>query len=169
MNAIDFLKIELEYLRGQEDAVMDGLTDDQFNLRPPGSANPIRATFVHLIATEDYYINRVLSGKDRIWDQQGWGEKIGLSSPPGTSHPWDEILATRLSLETVLAYARAVREATDAYLQSLTPEELDRPVVLYGRDRIGADVLTRVIGHSLLHTGDIAAIRGMQGVKGLPV
>lgn len=169
MNAVDFFKIELEYLRNQQEGVMEGITEEQFNWSPPGSANPIRATFVHMLATEDYYINQVLSGGERIWVQQGWGQKIGLSAPPSATHPWDEIRAARLSLGTVLAYAKAVREATDTYIQQLTPEELDRQVVLYGRDRIAADVLTRVIEHSALHTGDIAAVRGLQGVKKLPV
>ena len=169
MDAVEFLNIELKYLRVQEDAVMDGLTEEQFNWNPPGSANSIRATFVHLVATEDYYINKVLAGGERLWDQQGWGEKIGLSAPPSATHSWDEIHQATLSLVTVLDYARAVREATEAYLLRFTPEELERPVVLYGRDRIVADVLTRVIVHSALHTGDIAAVRGLQGAKGLRV
>ncbi len=162
MDAIDFIKIELSYLRRQEDAVMEGLTEVQFNWNPPGSSNSIRATFVHLMATEDYYIHKVLLGEDRIWEQQGWGPKIGLIAPPSVSRGWEEIHKATLSLATVLDYARAVRDATNTYLLRLTPEELDRPVVLYGNDRIVADVLTRLIVHSALHTGDIAAVRGLQ-------
>jgi uncharacterized damage-inducible protein DinB len=72
-----------------------------------------------------------------------------------------------LSLASVLDYQRAIHAATEAYLADLTPEELDRKITAFGNER-PAEVLTLAAVHVASHTGEIAAVKGMQGVKGLP-
>ena len=62
----------------------------------------------------------------------------------------------------------AVRAETDAYLAGLTPEELDRKVTTFmGELPVGA-VLALFIGHQAHHLGEVSALKGAQGVKGLP-
>ena len=67
-----------------------------------------------------------------------------------------------------LEYQQAVRAATDAYLETLIAEELDREVRFFGSMQPVANVLTTLVAHTMGHAGDIAAIKGLQGVKGLP-
>jgi uncharacterized damage-inducible protein DinB len=69
----------------------------------------------------------------------------------------------------LLEYQSAVRAATDAYLSTLTPEELERNVEFAGGERTVADMLLLACSHSLGHNGEIAALKGIQGAKGLPV
>jgi uncharacterized damage-inducible protein DinB len=70
------------------------------------------------------------------------------------------------------AYAKAVHAAADAYLASLQPGDLDRPVDLGGFG-LGVQTTTWVIfnfiiGHVSCHTGEISAIKGVQDLKGYP-
>jgi hypothetical protein len=68
----------------------------------------------------------------------------------------------------VLAYAEAVCEATNGYLARLTDDELDRRVSFFGRESSVGDVLARFVAHTASHAGEIAAVKGMQGLQGLP-
>ena len=155
-------------MRRLVDATFQGLTDEQLNWTPPGEANPIRAALLHTIAAEDRYFQTVLRGQPMLWESGGWSEQVGLPYPPSAGRGWDEVKTTTLALEPVLAYAQAVRAATESYLAALTNEELDRTVQFFGGERPAADVITTFVAHTLGHAGEIAALRGAQGVKGLP-
>ncbi len=168
MDAVEFVRCQLASARRLGDAIIGGTSDEQFNWLPPGTANSIKASFIHLIVSEDSFVQDVIQGRSRIWEAEGWAEKIGLPFPPGRGRGWEEIRAPTLALAPVLAYQQAVRAATDAYLASLTPEELDRPVAFFNGQRPVADVLALLVSHMLGHFGEIAALKGVQGVKGLP-
>ena len=61
-----------------------------------------------------------------------------------------------------------VRSATAAYLDTLTDAELQRVVRWYNADFTIADLLARILAHTACHAGEIAALKGLQGVKGPP-
>ena len=69
----------------------------------------------------------------------------------------------------MLAYEQAIRVATDTYLADLTAEELERQVTLGGNVLPVAEVLMTLVVHIASHAGEIAAVKGMQGIKGLPL
>ncbi len=150
------------------DAAIGGTSDEQFNWLPPGLANPIKASFIHLVVSEDLFIQQIIRGRPQVWVTGGWAEKIGLPIPPGGGRGWAEIKSATVALAPVLAYQEAVRAATDAYLATLTPEELDRSISLFGNPAPVANALTVVVSHIMGHAGEIAALKGLQGVKGLP-
>ena len=168
MDAKEYIKGQMAAVRQLIDAAMQETTDEQFNWAPPGTANPIGATLVHTIAGEDFFVQNILQGKPRIWETGGWSEKIGLTTPPGRGRGWDEIKGKTLVIAPVLAYQQAVRAATDACLANLTAEDLDRKVTFVGTERPVADVIALVIAHTAHHTGEISALKGVQGGKGLP-
>jgi hypothetical protein len=168
MNAIEYIQRQLAGMRRLCDAPLQGLTDEQFNWCPPGLTNPISAILVHALTAEDRFVQQVLQGKPRIWETEGWAEKIGLPIPPGGGRGWDEVRGAALSLAPVLQYQQAVRTATDAYLATLTPADLDRSVTLFNGERPAAEVFALLVTHSTGHAGEIAALKGVQGVKGLP-
>jgi uncharacterized damage-inducible protein DinB len=168
MNSIEYIQREIGTVRVYIDAVLQGTTDGQLNWNPPGTTNSIKATLLHLIASEDSYVQHILQGKTRLWEAENWGAKIGLATVPGRSAGWEEIKGVHLTLAPIMDYLRAVRAETDAYLAALTPEELDRPVEFMGRQQLASDPLIMLVVHSVGHAGEIAALKGMQGVKGLP-
>jgi len=62
-----------------------------------------------------------------------------------------------------------VWQATDAYLAALTQPELERKVKFAGGERTVADMLILCVAQAQGHMGEIAALKGIQGVKGLAI
>lgn len=168
MDAPSYVRKQIQTMRRFYQGALTGLTDEQFNWIPPGTANSIKASLIHLLAGEDMNIQRVLQGKPLLWDDEGWNRKIGVETRPGRDQGWDAIRETTIPLAPVLEYAQVVHAATDAYLADLTPEELERNVEFFVADARVADVLSILAVHVAGHSGEIAALRGIQGVKGLP-
>lgn len=166
MDARDFIIRQFRWARRQADSVLLDVTDEQLNWTPPGTVSAIGAIFLHVVAIEDSYIQQVILGKARLWDREGWEEKIG-SRAPWRGENWDDLKGKYMTLEEIAQFQEVVRGATDAYLDSLTPEELDRRVDFEGRERRIGDVLAMLIVHNLSHAGEIAALKGVQGAAGL--
>jgi uncharacterized damage-inducible protein DinB len=168
MNVVEYIQRQFDALRRQTNATVADLTDEQLNWAPPGMANKIGVTLLHAVAGEDMMVQTWLQGKLTLWELQDWGDRIGLKTPPGGPGNWDEANSVHLKLASLMAYQEAVCEKTSAYLSALTPEELDRTVKLFNGDHPAADVLVLAENHILGHLGEIAALKGVQGVKGLP-
>jgi hypothetical protein len=169
METIGYIQKQFASVKRQFDGVMQDTTEEQINWVPQGTANSIGVTLVHLASTLDNAFQTVLQGKPRLWESQGWGEKLGLLGPPGRVHGWDEVKSKPLALEPVLGYAAAVFKQVDECLAGLDPAELDRLVTVYGNERPAAELFIMQFSHTLVHTGEIAALKGLLGVKGLPV
>lgn len=163
-----FYQREISAVRAMVDATMQGISDEDFNRAPDGTLNSIKAIFLHMLIAEDGYIQTILQEQPRIWVTEGWGERVGLPGPSGQSAGWDAIKETSVSLAPLLAYQQAVRAGTDAYLARLAADDLDREVPFLGAQRPAADVLAMLVVHTMGHAGEIAAIKGMMGLKGLP-
>ena len=77
--------------------------------------------------------------------------------------------AIRVDLASLHAYAEAVSEAVQGWLASLTPEDLERKLETpVGELSVIQVMETFVIWHINAHCGEIAALKGCQGVKGYP-
>ena len=150
-----------------DDCLLD-TTLEQFNWAPPGTASPISAIFIHLLTSEDFFVQAILQEKPRLWEAGGWGEKTGVKHTPGYGENWDEFKKMTLAQEPVLAYQRVVRAATGSYLEKLAPEDLLRKVKFAGGERSVASILILLACHSVCHAGEIALLKGIQGGKGLP-
>jgi len=168
MNATQFIRQQVAEAGGLSDAAMAGVTDEQFNWLPPGTINPIKSTLLHTVGGEDLFFQLIIQGRPPLWATGGWAGRIGLAQTPGGGQGWEEARNTALALAPVLAYAAAVRDATHEYLAHLTEDELDRRVNFFGRESSVADVLARFVSHTACHAGEIAAVKGMQGLQGLP-
>jgi hypothetical protein len=165
MNSIEFIRQLVMALRRQTDEAMKDMTVEQFNWAPPGSANPISAIFVHFLNSEDAFVQTQMQGKPKLWEEGGWAEKTGVKVPPGYSGGWEEVKHMTLALEPLLAYQEVVRAATDAYLNELNPDDLDRVVKTARGERSLATIFTIMVNHTLIHSGEIGALKGIQAGK----
>jgi uncharacterized damage-inducible protein DinB len=168
MDATAFITRQINLMHFLCEAATNETTDEQFNWQPPGTANTIRASFIHMVHAEDFFIHHVIQGKPRLWESENWAAKFEINTPPGRGRGWEEVTAKPLPVAPALEYQKAVRADTDAYLETLTAEELDREVRFFGGMQPVAQVIATLVAHTMGHSGDIAAIKGMQGVKGLP-
>src|SRR5258706_8446155 len=113
MDAKDYIQRQIASMRHLCDAALKDTTEEQLNWMPPGTANSIRAIFVHVLASEDRFVQAIIQAKPMVWETGGWSERIGLPLPPGRGAGWEEARGTALALAPVLDYQRAVYAATD--------------------------------------------------------
>jgi uncharacterized damage-inducible protein DinB len=168
MDTLEYILMQLSSLREQANDTLKDTTDEQLNWAPPGTVNSIKATYLHLVTCEDIYIQNVLRDQPLVWETGGWGKRIGIENIPGVGDGWAEVQAAQLTLGSLLEYDQAVQAETRAYLEKLNDKELTRVVKFYDNDAPAAAVLVFLVTHSSGHLGEIAAVKGMQGVKGLP-
>jgi uncharacterized damage-inducible protein DinB len=168
MDTLEFFRRLFAAAHRQLDASMKDTTAEQFNWVPCETANPISATFIHCLNSEDFFVQVILQGKRLLWEEGGYMEKTGVKKTPGYGGGWEEFRHMQVEIGPLLDYQKTVWAGTDVYLQTLTPEDLERKVKFAGGERSVADMLILSAGHTFSHAGEISALKGVQGVKGLP-
>lgn len=177
MDAITLLRQQLQSAHYSMEGTMADVTPEQAHWPPAGRANPIGASYAHVITGEDLVINGMLKQAAPLF-ASSWAGKTGMSEPmPGRIGPsWAEYPAwtrrVRVDLPALRAYAQAVYANTDLYLASLKPENLD---TLLDMSTIGLGMVNLawaldnlVIGHVHDLMGEIACLKGLQGMQGYP-
>src|SRR5215470_12256303 len=137
MNATTLLREQIQQAHNDLQAIVEEVTNEQAHWAPPGTANPLGATYVHAVAAEDGAINVALKGGTPLFATQ-WAGKTGVSDVQPLSNPeWAR--SVQVNMPELREYARAVHAATDAYLAGLGDDELARVVDL---TRFGLGKLT---------------------------
>ncbi len=163
MDALTFLREQADNADNLLRRVFEPVTPEQAAWKLPGStANTIGATFLHAYSTEDEAVHRLL-GMPTVFESGGWKGRLGYD--PDAS--WT--LEGRPDTGLIAAYAGAVFEDTRRYLSGLAPDSLDQEVETpRGRRPLAARLGVYLVVHKFQHMGEIAALLGCQGVKGLP-
>jgi uncharacterized damage-inducible protein DinB len=112
------------------------------------SFDSMRDIFLHLTLVEDRWINYAIPDRFSMWVDPVFDDFKGI--------------------ESLKNYALQVEEKTIAYLQRLTPEELNRLVVVpwgekpYASLRV-EDVLTHMVLEDMMHYGELSALLWQMG------
>jgi hypothetical protein len=148
---------------------MQDLTDEVVCFQPGGTANTIAQLLAHVVTGQDLLVNdRLLAGGGTILHDSGWAAKTGI--PLDRRAIWQST-EWRLNLPGFDAYRLAVAESANRLVDSLAESDLDR-LAIWGRGPerpVGLLLQAVYINHGLGHCGEISAIKGMQGLKGLPL
>lgn len=175
MDSISLLKQQLALAHYVLDVTMADVTDEQMQWSPPGIATPLGASYAHVVLAEDMQVG-LLTGKAPLF-ASSWDSKTGLSEPmpmPGPAWesygPWTRRVTVNLA--QIREYEKAVREATDDYLSSLKPEDLDMILDLsglgMGRQPLSWALSLLLVGHINNLAGEISCLKGLQGARGYP-
>jgi hypothetical protein len=121
--------------------------------------------------SEDWLINIKAKGDAPVM-ATSYAGRTGFAAPPPPVG-WDNwARETNVDLAALREYAQGVYQATDAYLASISDDELSRPVdmseVGMGEQNVAA-VIGLALLNSALHCGEIACLKGLQGLVGYPV
>ncbi len=150
-------------------AAVEGLSDEELHQRPAPESNRIGWLMWHLSRVQDFAVSS-MGEQETVWVREGWHERFGMAPDPayrgnGDTNEQVDAFASPPA-ETLLAYYKAVRANTDAFLDSLTEADLERlvppvrgtePVPL--RERLPA-----IIVESIHHGGQVCYARGaLQG------
>lgn len=132
-----------------------------------GNIGTAGAIYAHAVFDEDGWIAGV-AGQSTLWESGGWSEKTGLEEISGQQNQeWAQ--SVTYDLAQFREYAQAVYAQTDEYLANLSDEDVDREIDTFaGKSTIGKHVGSLGLWHVMSHQGELSAVKGAQGLKGLP-
>lgn len=159
-------------MHGWLDGTMQDVTAECAHWQPSGRVVPAGAHYAHhVLGAEDLLLNMLIRGATPLAMGE-WQGRTGISEPPPMG-PWDEwARRVQIDLPTMRVYARAVYANTDTYLASVTMEEWNRPldmalIGMEGQQTVGL-WLTNILLDGAAHSGEISAVKGLQGLQGYP-
>jgi hypothetical protein len=164
MNATSYAKLQIEESFNLMNAVADGMDDSHYNWAPGGTCNSIAKSHVHALTSIDFFVNIVAKGGGALlWPEHG--PKAGLPGNP--MEIWG--FSGTVPLAAMKEYGQAVQKAALDYIGTLSDGDLDREIETQFFGRRSLAFIVQLIGlHCAGHTGDMATVKGMQGLKGLP-
>ena len=173
---MDAAAVVREQYKGAHDlleATMKDVTPEQAHWAPPGVANPLGATYVHIVGAEDFMVSSVARGAKPLAAGDFAG-KMGVSEPPPGPGPGLDEWARRVKVDLpqLRAYAQALYKQTDDWLASIGADDLDKPIDMsrfgMGQQPMRVLVAGIVLQHINNHLGEISCLKGLQGAKGYP-
>jgi hypothetical protein len=151
------------------EATVSDVTPEQANWWPPGTANSIGATYLHVVVNADVEINRLVLDRAPLIEAR-WRGDVGQGVPydPERFDRW--VRHADVDWPVLREYGRAVHAAFVASLDALTAPQLDIAVDMtraglgmwQGRDLYGLHGFE----HVYIHGGEIACLKGLQGGVG---
>jgi hypothetical protein len=172
MSEAAVLRNQLHHFHEYLEATMEGVTDEHAHWVPPGGAHPIGAIYAHVIFNEDDAIQRILQDRQPLADP-AWAGRSGVTGavPLGVTDWANWARTARFDIRQLREFAKAVYAQTDNYLARSSESDLARQVDL-SRDGYGIQPAIFVphvlLANVAIHTGEIACLKGIQGLRGLP-
>ncbi len=169
-NALEDLKKAHTYML----QTMDGVTNEVAAFMPPGTANPIAGTYAHLIFSEDFF-TQIFLKKTKPLFETTWKDKTGISDLQPTE--WVEaypkwLKSVKIDVNKANKYAKAVFGATEKYVKGLSDADFEKQVDMsafgMGERSVGSFIGSLITGHINNIMGEVAVLKGIQGLKGYP-
>jgi len=169
MKVQDAVRQQLGFWHGASKGIM-GDCGEALNKQLPGATvTSIGSIYAHMVFAEDAIVNGMLQGKPMLYQADGWEARAGVPFPgvPPSIGEWAKTV--KVDYPKFEAYADTVFANTDAYLAGLPDSDLERKVQTpIGEQTVGWAISTLLATHAPQHIGEIAALKGVQGLKGLP-
>ena len=163
MNAAEYAKTQMESEFGLLNTCAAGMTDEQYNWKPGGTCNPAAKSHVHALTSIDFFVNATAKGGAMLWPE--FAAANGL--PPNPMEIWG--YAGIVPAAALKEYGTQVQKSALEYVSTLSDGDFDREIETQFFGKKPVSFLLQLAGyHAVGHAGDIAAVKGMQGLKGLP-
>jgi uncharacterized damage-inducible protein DinB len=166
MDAKTYLTKQLKSMWSLQKSSLESVTDAVLMQKPAGTLSPIGVIWLHMLNSQDNF-TAMLSGDKTLW-RRGWAETFGLEKAPNIGEDWTPYYGTPLTMDQLRAYEEAVHAFTQVTLDAVDEHSLDETVKMFTDQNPKADVWVLMITHTLIHSGEIAATKGMFGGQGLP-
>ena len=171
MNAQALLQ---QQLAGYHDILEQTIADCQqetLDKNLPGATiTSVGSVYAHVVFSEDEILHGMLQGKPALYRAENWASRTGVAPPSTADFKAEWARTVKMNLPAFREYAKAVYGATDAYIAALSDADLERKVQTgFIGEQTVAFVMSNILGwHVAEHNGEIAALKGVQGLKGLP-
>lgn len=171
MNATTLLRAGFNFAHQVLESVMRDVQPDTLHRRVPGSTlGSPAAIYAHALFDEDRLVQGTVQGKPTVHASGGWADATGVAQPDTALQTlaWGETVRIR-DMAAFRSYARAVYAATDEYLAGLSDADLDRTIDAgqLGQIPLGEYLQRFGLWHLTSHQGEISAVIGAMGQKGL--
>jgi hypothetical protein len=170
VNAPQTVKLQLGLWHGALGGMMDDCDDAVLHKTlPQATISSIASIYAHTVFAEDFIAQGMLQGKAPLFHSGGWEAKTGMPMPktPELNPEW--AAGVKMDLPAFREYAKTVHAATNAYLDTVSDADLQAKVQTPLGEQTRDWVIANILGtHVPQHTGEIAALKGVQGLKGLP-
>jgi hypothetical protein len=135
---------------------------------PNANIESIATIYAHSLFAEDMMVNGMIRKQSPLYQSGAWAEKLGIkSAAPMPNIEWSTGVSAGLA--QFAGYLAAVQKSTSDCIASLSDADLDREIDgPVGKQTIAAFLSGLIIQHLAAHAGEIAALKGVQGKKGLP-
>ena len=167
MDAREYLKTQIESMFYLQDSVCKDVTGDILLATPPGTVSSIGIIWLHLVNAQDNFI-AMITGQTSLWKTGDWPGQFGLEKAPDIGEDWAQYKDAALTVELLKKYGDAIRKHTNTVLETTRAESLDETVKFFTESDPKASVWALMVGHTMLHCGEIAALKGVMGGKGMP-
>jgi hypothetical protein len=174
--ALQLIKDQLKDARTTFEGTAADVQISHLHKHPGGRALPLGSLIAHLVFSEDVIVHGMLQGKSPLYYSASWKGKTGASAPlPAMDDKWSEAhyewsKSVQIQLPQLLKYAKAVFDDTERYVKTLKDTDLEKEVDLgsWGKKTIANLLYGFIIAHTNSLTGEISALKGINGAKGYP-
>jgi len=163
MDGVAYAKSQIKSAFDLVKQCFDGMDDAQYNFKAGGTCNTPAMSHTHSMASTDFFLNLILGAGELQWPATATANGLPVNSLEIWKHQGN------IPYAPIKAYGDKIQQQVLDYIGTLNAEDLDREIdtKFFGKQNL-AWVLQLITSHCLGHAGDAAAVKGMQGLKGLP-
>ena len=163
------MRQQLGFWHGVCGAIMGDCGDALNKQIPSATITSIGSIYAHMVFAEDNIVNGMLQGKSMMYESDGWEAKAGVPFPGSPPSIGDWAKTVKMDYPEFQEYAKAVFANSYSYLAGLPDADLEKKVPTpIGEQTVGWAISTLLATHAPQHLGEIAALKGVLGLKGLP-
>ena len=142
---------------------LDTLTQEELVFKPKIHSNNIVFLVWHMAIIEDWLVNVILSGNEKIWIINKYYEDFpALKDKRGYGFSQEELDGfPNMDIEWLISYYDVVRSRTNNLLESIIEKDLSLKYTFKTGEVTGYFILGRLITELSQHLGQISYIRGM--------
>lgn len=167
MEARDLLRGQYQQLHKWLHMTIADCTEDMARRHDSGwEINPINGIYLHIAMSQDSTITRLTGNEQPLLVRGGWDSKLGIDAVSGRQAA--ESAGSDAELSVARGYMATVTKAVEDFLESATDEQLLQEVDGPVGKMTAIQMLANIgVNHVAGHWGEIAALKGVQGYKGL--
>ncbi|TAK63923.1 MAG: DinB family protein [Dehalococcoidia bacterium] len=163
MNVLDEFRWQARTSYEWLESIVADVTPEQARWRPPGRANTIATTYAHIVRNIDEDLNHWMFRRPML-NEGPWRGQTGLVS----GRPeWEQ---NAIDWPALREYGRAMCAFAVETVDALTEDDLAIVTDLSTADIEvwhGIDIVRLTVGHHVrMHGGEIACLKGLEGLKG---
>jgi hypothetical protein len=165
MDARELLRSQFRFAHQFIEMALDDVSPETAAAKISGATiNTIAHVYAHSVVAEDAFVSGANSDGTSVLQAGAWEDRTGIPvAKPRQDEEWARLA---IDFQATREYAKEVYEATDRFLARAPDEILFREVDGPGRKVLLFPEI--MLTHTAQHWGEIAALKGVQGMKGLP-